>query len=64
MEDHRASEYLMHFGLSRQEAIVYERLLSGGKQTGYEIASGTGISRSNAYPSLAALVEKGAASLV
>ena len=64
MEDHRASEYLMHFGLSRQEAIVYERLLSGGKQTGYEIARGTGISRSNAYTSLAALVEKGAAYLV
>ena len=63
MEDHRASEYLMHFGLSRQEAIVYERLLSGGKQTGYEIARGTGISRSNAYTSLAALVEKGAAYL-
>lgn len=64
MEDHRASEYLMHFGLSRQEALVYERLIAGGKQTGYEIARDTGISRSNAYTSLAALVEKGAAYLV
>ena len=64
MEDHRASEYLMHFGLSRQEALVYERLIKGGKQTGYEIARDTGISRSNAYTSLAALVEKGAAYLV
>lgn len=64
MEERRASEYLMHFGLSRQEALVYERLLAGGKQTGYEIARDTGISRSNAYTSLAALVEKGAAYLV
>ena len=64
MEDHRASEYLMHFGLSRQEALVYEQLLARGKQTGYEIARNTRISRSNAYTSLAALVEKGAAYLV
>ena len=35
MEDSRASEYLMHFGLSRQEALVYEQLLARGKQTGY-----------------------------
>lgn len=59
MEDSRAAEYLMHFGLSRQEALVYEQLLARGKQTGYEIARSTGISRSNAYTSLAALVEKG-----
>lgn len=64
MEDSRASEYLMHFGLSRQEALVYEQLLARGKQTGYEIARNTRISRSNAYTSLAALVEKGAAYLV
>lgn len=64
MDERRASGYLMHFGLSRQEAVVYERLLAGGKQTGYEIARDTGISRSNAYTSLAALVEKGAAYLV
>ena len=64
MEESRATEYLVHFGLSRQEALVYEQLLAGGKQTGYEIARDTGISRSNAYTSLAALVEKGAAYLV
>lgn len=64
MEDSRAVDYLMHFGLSRQEALVYEQLLKRGKQTGYEIARDTGISRSNAYSSLAALVEKGAAYLV
>lgn len=64
MDESRAIEYLMHFGLSRQEAAVYLKLLEGGKQTGYEIARDTGISRSNVYASLAALVEKGAAYLV
>lgn len=64
MEVSRLTEYLMHFGLSRQEALIYEQLLAGGKQTGYEIARNTGISRSNAYTSLAVLVEKGAAYLV
>lgn len=57
-------QYLTDFGLSRQEAVVYEKLLRNGKQTGYEIAKEAGISRSNAYTSLAALVEKGAAYLV
>ena len=64
MDENKAIEYLMHFALSRQEATVYLRLLEGGKQTGYEIARDTGISRSNVYASLAALVEKGAAYLV
>lgn len=64
MEESRFTEYLMHFGLSRQEALVYQQLLEGGKQTGYEVAKEVGISRSNAYSSLAALVEKGAAYLV
>ena len=64
MVESRAVEYLTHFGLSRQEALVYEQLLAHGKQTGYEIARDTGISRSNAYTSLAALVEKGAGYLV
>lgn len=63
-EEDRFVRYLMDFGLSRQEAIVYRELLSGGKQSGYEIAKAAGISRSNAYTSLAALVEKGAAYLV
>lgn len=64
MEEGRAIGYLMHFGLSRQEAAVYLQLFSGGKQTGYEIARDTGISRSNVYACLSALVEKGAAYLV
>ena len=64
MEESRVIRYLTDFGLSRQEALVYEQLLAGGKQTGYEIARDTGISRSNAYTSLAGLVEKGAAYLV
>ena len=63
-EEDRFVRYLTDFGLSRQEAIVYRELLSGGKQSGYEIAKAAGISRSNAYTSLAALVEKGAAYLV
>ncbi len=64
MDTNKAIEYLMHFGMSRQEATVYLRLIEAGKQTGYEIARDTGISRSNVYASLAALVEKGAAYLV
>lgn len=57
-------EHLVRFGLTRQEASIYYSLLIEGKQSGYEIAKGTGISRSNAYNSLAALVEKGAAYVV
>lgn len=52
---------LVRFGLTRQEAVVYERLCTVGAQNGYEVAKATGISRSNAYSSLAGLVEKGAA---
>ena len=63
-EEDRFIRYLTDFGLSRQEALVYRELMSGGKQSGYEIAKAAGISRSNAYTSLAALVEKGAAYLV
>ena len=62
-EEDRFTLYLTDFGLSRQEALVYRELLSGGKQSGYEIAKAAGISRSNAYTCLAALVEKGAAYL-
>lgn len=61
MDEHQFIECLIHYGLTRQEAIVYHRLLIDGKQTGYEIAKSTGISRSNAYSALAALTEKGAA---
>ena len=60
MDEHQFIECLIHYGLTRQEAIVYHRLLTDGKQTGYEIAKATGISRSNAYSALAALTEKGA----
>ncbi|MDD3360477.1 MAG: helix-turn-helix domain-containing protein [Hespellia sp.] len=55
---------LMNMGLTRQEAIIYCKLLECGKQTGYEIAKATGISRSNAYTTLSALVDKGAAYLI
>ncbi len=56
-------EQMMAFGLTRQEAVVYWALLTEGPLTGYEVAKSTGISRSNAYTSLANLVEKGAAYL-
>ncbi|MGO5051369.1 TrmB family transcriptional regulator [Lachnospiraceae bacterium LCP25S3_G4] len=54
-------EHLVKFGLTRQEAIIYQCLITEGKLTGYEVAKVTGISRSNAYGALASLVEKGAA---
>ncbi len=45
MEQNQYVEYLLHFGLTRQEALIYVELLVKGKQTGYEIAKETGISR-------------------
>ena len=58
MEQNQYVEYLLHFGLTRQEALIYVELLVKGKQTGYEIAKETGISRSNVYSVLAALDRK------
>ncbi len=52
---------LKAFGLTGQEALIYETLLKHGPMSGYEVAKETGISRSNAYSSLSTLVEKGAA---
>lgn len=63
MENSTFIEKLTEFGLTRQEATVYENLLAEGKSSGYEVAKATGISRSNAYSSLANLTEKGAAYL-
>jgi HTH-type transcriptional regulator, sugar sensing transcriptional regulator len=57
-------ELLMYFNLTRQEAMIYVTLATEGELTGYEVAKLTGISRSNAYTSLAGLVEKGAAYLI
>lgn len=54
-------ENLKSFGLTGQEAVIYETLLKNGALTGYEVAKETGISRSNVYSSLAGLVDKGAA---
>ena len=64
MEKVTFTERLMEFGLTRQEATIYQCLLGEGKMTGYEVAKQTGISRSNAYNSLASMTEKGAAYLV
>lgn len=57
-------EKLLAFGLTRQEATIYETMLFHGEVTGYEVAKLTGISRSNTYNGLAGLVEKGAAHII
>ena len=57
-------EDLMQFGLTRQESAIYYALLSEGMMTGYEAAKVSGVSRSNTYTALAALVDKGAAHVV
>ncbi len=57
-------ELLTQFDLTRQEAVIYSTLLSEGDLNGYEAAKITGISRSNAYTSLAALVDKGCAYII
>lgn len=61
MAENSFVENLKAFGLTGQEALIYEALLKNGAMTGYEVSKATGISRSNAYGSLAGLVEKGAA---
>ena len=55
---------LVLFGLTRIEAQIYSTLLSHGEMTGYEVSKETGVSRSNVYAGLSALVEKGAAYLI
>lgn len=64
MENNTFIENIMNFGLTRQEASIYQCMLSEGKVTGYEVAKQIGISRSNAYNSLASMTEKGAVYLV
>ena len=60
----RIVDFLTELGLTRQEATIYTTLCTEGEVTGYEVAKLTGISRSNAYTSLAGLVEKGAAYVI
>lgn len=64
MADTKAIDILIDFGLTRQEGTIYSALLNHGEMTGYEVAKDTGISRSNVYAALSALVEKGASYLV
>lgn len=64
MKEEHFEDHLILFGLSRQEAVIYGILLENGKQTGYEVSKASGISRSNTYAALSALVEKGAAYLI
>ena len=59
-----STELLTLFGLTRQEGTLYLLLLGHGKLNGYEASKLSGISRSNAYGSLAGLVEKGAAYMI
>lgn len=63
MQEDELTQKIMNFGLTRQEALIYQYLVISGESTGYEVAKEVGISRSNAYSSLTSLVEKGAAYL-
>lgn len=63
MDEAAFIENIMLFGLGRQEALIYVCLIKNGALTGYEVSKLTGISRSNVYNTLAALVEHGAAYL-
>lgn len=54
-------EYLIEYGLTRQEATIYIELLRHGLMTGYEVSKETGISKSNVYAALKGLTQKGAA---
>lgn len=64
MDEAAIIEKMVLFGISRQEAMLYLCLLKNGAQTGYEVSKLTGISRSNVYNGLAALVDHGAAYLM
>lgn len=57
-------EKLISFGLTRQEAVIYNLLFAEGELSGYEASKITGISKSNTYNALAGLVEKGAAYVI
>lgn len=54
-------EYLVEYGLTRQEATIYIELMRHGAMTGYEVSKETGISKSNVYAALKGLTQKGAA---
>lgn len=57
-------QLMTQLNLTRQEATIYVALLTEGDLNGYEAAKVTGISRSNTYNSLSALVEKGGAFVI
>ena len=54
-------DYLIEYGLTRQEAVIYVELMKHGSMTGYEVSKETGISKSNIYAALKGLTQKGAA---
>ena len=45
MEQTSFTERLMEFGLTRQEASIYQCLLTEGKVTGYEVADRKSVCR-------------------
>lgn len=55
------TDLLAKTGLTGHEARLYALMLDGQSYTGYEAAKATGISRSNVYHALDALVDKGGA---
>lgn len=59
-----ARDAMRWVGFTGQETELYIVLCREGALTGYEAAKLAGISRSNAYPALAGLAEKGAAWLL
>jgi sugar-specific transcriptional regulator TrmB len=64
MTNDNIASMLSEFGLTRLESTVYLALLSGGELNGYEAAKNLGMSRSNAYTTLASLADKGAAWII
>jgi len=55
---------LMKTGLTRHESELYVALCKESEVTGYELAKITGIPRANVYQALAALADKGGASVL
>lgn len=64
MNDSDFETTLESLGLTSQEARLYRVLLEHGDLNGYEAAREAGISRSNAYHSLASLADKGFADAI
>jgi sugar-specific transcriptional regulator TrmB len=62
--DEAILENLERLGFSQMEARVYCELVTGGEQSGYQIARALNATRSSVYPALDALYRKGAVLLL